>query len=146
MVKNPKSTAIGDSPRFSKRSGTYTPTADAAASASIGNAPATVISVISDTQLLAQIGEGATTGPSWIVVITNAGLASSNDLPEHFSYADDPALVVIDLSDSRIWDASTVAVLDAIEAKYHALGTSVEVHGLDARSKHANAIHLTLNQ
>ncbi|MEA9983988.1 MULTISPECIES: SulP family inorganic anion transporter [Subtercola] len=60
--------------------------------------------------------------------------ASSNDLPEHFSYAADPALVVIDLSDSHIWDASTVAVLDAIEAKYHAIGTSVEVRGLDARS------------
>lgn len=43
---------------------------------------------------------------------------SSNDLVEHFSYADDPTSVTIDLSQAQIWDASTVAALDSIETKY----------------------------
>lgn len=44
--------------------------------------------------------------------------ASSNDLYTQFDYADDPDRVVIDLTDSHIWDASTVAALDAITTKY----------------------------
>ncbi len=51
--------------------------------------------------------------------------ASSNDVVEQFSYADDPARVVIDLSASHIWDASSVASLDAIESKYAAHGATV---------------------
>jgi SulP family sulfate permease len=60
--------------------------------------------------------------------------ASSNDLAERFHQAGDPALVVIDFTDSRIWDASSVAALDAIEAKYRRDGIRVEVRGLDERS------------
>ena len=59
---------------------------------------------------------------------------SSNDLVERFSYADDPATVVIDLTHSQIWDASTVASLDSIETKYRAHGASVTFTGLDDRS------------
>jgi SulP family sulfate permease len=59
---------------------------------------------------------------------------SSNDLVEQFSYADDPATVVIDLTDGQIWDASTVAALDSIQAKYADHGASVTVVGLDERS------------
>ena len=44
--------------------------------------------------------------------------ASSNDLVHQFDYAGDPDNVVIDLSGSHIWDASTVAALDAITTKY----------------------------
>src|SRR5690606_4228099 len=44
--------------------------------------------------------------------------ASSNDLTTQFSYAEDPSRVVIDMSRSHIWDASTVAALDAIVHKY----------------------------
>ena len=40
--------------------------------------------------------------------------ASSNDLVTQFDYVGDPANVVIDLSRSHIWDASTVATLDAV--------------------------------
>lgn len=61
--------------------------------------------------------------------------ASSNDLVERFDLAADPGVVVIDLTDSRIWDASSVAVLDAIEERYVAAGALVEVRGLDARSR-----------
>jgi SulP family sulfate permease len=60
--------------------------------------------------------------------------ASSNDLTTQFSYVDDPDPIVIDLSRSHIWDASTVAALDAIETKYGRLGKTVELVGLNAAS------------
>jgi len=60
--------------------------------------------------------------------------ASSNDLVEHFSYAEDPARVVIDLRAAQVWDASTVAALDSIETLYAKHGVSVRIEGLDERS------------
>jgi SulP family sulfate permease len=59
---------------------------------------------------------------------------SSNDLTEHFSYALDPRDITVDLTNSQIWDASSVAALDAIEAKYRAYGHSIKFTGLDSRS------------
>jgi len=61
--------------------------------------------------------------------------ASSNDVVEQFCYADDPAHVIIDLSASHVWDASSVAALDAIETKYAAHGATVELTGLNAHSR-----------
>ncbi|GAB2736027.1 SulP family inorganic anion transporter [Amycolatopsis magusensis] len=60
--------------------------------------------------------------------------ASSNDLVGRFDYAGDPDQVVIDLTDARIWDASTVAALDAVIGKYAARGKEVELVGLDGHS------------
>ncbi|MDO6409585.1 SulP family inorganic anion transporter [Pantoea phytobeneficialis] len=60
--------------------------------------------------------------------------ASSNDLFEHFDYAHDPALVTIDLTHAQIWDASSVAALDAIEYRYQRHGAKVTFIGLDHRS------------
>jgi SulP family sulfate permease len=60
--------------------------------------------------------------------------ASSNDLVDQFSYAEDPVSVVIDLSGSHVWDASSVASLDAIESKYAAHGAAVELIGLNEHS------------
>ena len=57
--------------------------------------------------------------------------ASSNDLPTQFDYASDPDRVVVDLSRSHVWDASTVAALDAIETKYAAHGKSVVFEGMN---------------
>lgn len=57
--------------------------------------------------------------------------ASSNDLVGQFDYAGDPARVVIDLSAAHIWDASSVAALDAIETKYEQHGKTVEITGLN---------------
>ena len=57
--------------------------------------------------------------------------ASSNDLTRQFAYTDDPATVVIDMSRSHVWDASTVAALDAIVDKYERQGTSVTIEGLN---------------
>ncbi|WEV79805.1 SulP family inorganic anion transporter [Janibacter cremeus] len=60
--------------------------------------------------------------------------ATSNDLVYQFDYSADPERVVIDLSDSHIWDASTVAALDAVQAKYGRLGKRVEIVGLNQAS------------
>ncbi|CAD5961994.1 putative permease [Streptomyces sp. KY75] len=57
--------------------------------------------------------------------------ASSNDLVGQFDYADDPDRIVIDLSAAHIWDASSVAALDAIETKYVQRGKTVEIIGLN---------------
>ncbi|WP_062382678.1 SulP family inorganic anion transporter [Demequina iriomotensis] len=61
--------------------------------------------------------------------------ASSNDLYSQFDYAGDPSRVVIDMSDSHVWDASTVAALDAVEHKYAAHGIEVEIVGLNEASR-----------
>ncbi len=60
--------------------------------------------------------------------------ASSNDLYTQFEYADDPDRVVIDLSASHVWDASTVAALDGIVTKYGRKGKEVQIVGLDTAS------------
>ncbi|MGY1721118.1 SulP family inorganic anion transporter [Blastococcus sp. SYSU DS0552] len=60
--------------------------------------------------------------------------ASSNDLYTQFDYAGDPDNVVIDLSNAHIWDASTVAALDAITHKYETRGKNVEIVGLTGHS------------
>lgn len=60
--------------------------------------------------------------------------ASSNDLFEHFDYAHDPKQVTIDLTHAQIWDASSVAALDAIEYRYQRHGATVTIVGLDMRS------------
>lgn len=68
--------------------------------------------------------------------------ASSNDLTTLFEYAEDPEQVVIDLSRSNIWDASTVAALDAIETKYRQHGKTVEISGMN---EHTTAFHTRLS-
>ncbi|GAB3764645.1 SulP family inorganic anion transporter [Microlunatus parietis] len=60
--------------------------------------------------------------------------ASSNDLVYQFDYAGDPENVIIDLSDSQIYDSSTVAALDAIELKYRQKGKNVQIVGLNEPS------------
>ena len=60
--------------------------------------------------------------------------ASSNDLYTQFHYTDDPELVIIDLSGSHVWDASTVAALDGICTKYDRKGKRVEIVGLNTAS------------
>ena len=51
-----------------------------------------------------------------------------------FDYAGDPDAVVIDLADAHVWDASTVAALDAITNKYGTRGKTVEIVGLTGHS------------
>ncbi|MFI7154359.1 STAS domain-containing protein, partial [Nonomuraea sp. NPDC050022] len=68
--------------------------------------------------------------------------ASSNDLVSQFNYADDPDDVVIDLTDAHIWDASSVAALDAVQAKYAARSKTVQIIGLNQASA---KMHATLS-
>ncbi|MGC0252253.1 SulP family inorganic anion transporter [Pseudactinotalea sp. Z1748] len=65
--------------------------------------------------------------------------ASSNDLIYQFDYTGDPKNVVIDLSQSHIWDASTVATLDAITTKYADKGKTVTITGLNEASSERHA-------
>ncbi|GAA1905140.1 SulP family inorganic anion transporter [Nocardioides lentus] len=60
--------------------------------------------------------------------------ASSNELYTQFDYAGDPSRVTVDLADSHVWDASTVASLDAITTKYARRGTHVDITGLNPAS------------
>ncbi|WP_185995487.1 SulP family inorganic anion transporter [Nocardioides campestrisoli] len=60
--------------------------------------------------------------------------ASSNDLYTQFDYAEDPERVVVDLSAAHVWDASTVAALDAITTKYERRGKQVQITGLAGAS------------
>nr|WP_235939603.1 SulP family inorganic anion transporter [Occultella kanbiaonis] len=64
--------------------------------------------------------------------------ASSNDLVYQFDYAGDPSRVVIDMTKAHIWDASTVATLDAITTRYQAKGKQVRIVGLnpDSAARH----------
>jgi SulP family sulfate permease len=60
--------------------------------------------------------------------------ASSNDLVHQFDYVNDPDDVVIDMSRAVVWDASSVAALDAVRHKYTSRGKSVRLTGLDNAS------------
>ncbi len=60
--------------------------------------------------------------------------ASSNDLTTQFEYSDDPARVVIDMAGSHVWDASTVAALDAITTKYERHGKQATIEGMNEAS------------
>ncbi|MGP9726201.1 SulP family inorganic anion transporter [Glutamicibacter sp. AOP3-A1-12] len=60
--------------------------------------------------------------------------ASSNDLYTQFYYAEDPDRVVIDMYNSHLWDASTIASLDAITEKYEKYGKTVQIEGLNTAS------------
>ncbi|MFB7949335.1 SulP family inorganic anion transporter [Kitasatospora phosalacinea] len=57
--------------------------------------------------------------------------ASANELTTRFDYAGDPDLVVVDLSAAHVWDASSVAALDTVRAKYAQRGKTVEITGLN---------------
>nr|WP_236683222.1 SulP family inorganic anion transporter [Demequina sediminicola] len=64
--------------------------------------------------------------------------ASSNDLVYQFDYSGDPERIVIDMSGAHIWDASTVASLDAVKTKYESRGKTVTIVGLndDSAERH----------
>jgi SulP family sulfate permease len=66
--------------------------------------------------------------------------ASSNDLVYQFDYANDPDRVVIDMSRAHIWDASSVAALDAVKTKYESRGKTVEIVDLNQKSEQMHAL------
>ena len=42
---------------------------------------------------------------------------------------------MIDFSQAHLWDASTIAALDAVEEKYRRHGATVEITGLNVASR-----------
>ena len=80
------------------------------------------------------------TVPTAFYTVTGAlFFASSNDLTTQFEYTDDPYRVIIDMSTSHIWDASTVAALDAITNKYERLGKRAVIVGMNEASTNIHA-------
>ncbi|WP_110589985.1 SulP family inorganic anion transporter [Microbacterium suaedae] len=67
-------------------------------------------------------------------VVGELFFASSNDLTTQFEYADDPDRIVIDMSQSHVWDASTVAALDAVVTKYEHHDKYVVIEGIEDAS------------
>jgi SulP family sulfate permease len=67
--------------------------------------------------------------------------ASCDDLAGRFDYAGDPDRLIVGLSAAHVWDASSVAALDAVETKDAQRGKSVEITGLNEPSAR---IHETL--
>ncbi|WP_167137461.1 SulP family inorganic anion transporter [Diaminobutyricimonas sp. TR449] len=82
----------------------------------------------------ARVERSVTDGAAHYRVTGELFFASSNDLTTQFDYADDPAEVTIDLSRAHIWDASTVAALDAITTKYERHGKVAKITGLNEAS------------
>ena len=78
--------------------------------------------------------EGEPVPTAFYTVTGELFFASSNDLTTQFEYADDPDRIVIDMTRSHIWDASTVAALDAITNKYERHGKRVILVGLNDAS------------
>jgi SulP family sulfate permease len=60
--------------------------------------------------------------------------ASNEELTDAFHHPDDPAHVLIDMSDAHVWDASAVAALDAVAHKYASQGKRVEISGFNGPS------------
>ena len=86
-----------------------------------------------DREILAAADSGEDPAPdtAHYTVTGELFFASSNDLTTLFEYAEDPDRVVIDMTQSHIWDASTVAALDAIVTKYAQHGKTVELVGMN---------------
>ncbi|WP_432510358.1 SulP family inorganic anion transporter [Kineococcus sp. SYSU DK001] len=57
--------------------------------------------------------------------------ASSGDLVTQFDYAGDPTRVTIDFSDAHVWDASSIAALDAVSRKYAEHGKEAVITGMN---------------
>src|SRR5699024_4787587 len=79
-------------------------------------------------------GEGDDTVAHYTVT-RELSFASSNDLYTLFDYAEDPDRLVIDFSESHLWDASTIAALDSVTLKYQHYGKAVDIQGLNVASR-----------
>jgi SulP family sulfate permease len=52
-----------------------------------------------------------------------------------FDYYGDPQRVVVDFTDSHIWDHSAVTAIAKVTGKYESLGKKVQIVGLNEESK-----------
>ncbi|SER64800.1 SulP family inorganic anion transporter [Corynebacterium cystitidis] len=60
--------------------------------------------------------------------------ASSNDMVYQFDYTDEADRVIVDMHDADVWDASTIAALDAVREKYAERNKTVEFVGLKGKT------------
>ncbi|WPO75398.1 SulP family inorganic anion transporter [Streptomyces sp. KN37] len=101
----------------------------------VGSVTAMVIFAKRVAHLATVTAVEAPDGTKVVYVVTGElFFASSNDLVTQFDYATGAEKVVIDLTAAHIWDASSVAALDAIETKYAQRGKTVEIVGLNQSS------------
>jgi sulfate permease, SulP family len=103
----------------------------------IGVVIGTIVAMIAFARKVAHFATVTRTATDEVATYTVTGelfFASSNDLTTQFEYADDPATVVIDLAGSHVWDASTVAALDAVVTKYERHGSTVQIVGMNDAS------------
>jgi len=77
---------------------------------------------------------GAPEGERTYLVEGELFFATSDELVHSFDYAGDPERVVLDLSRAHVWDASTVAALDDVRARYARRGKSVRIVGMNPGS------------
>ena len=81
------------------------------------------------------VGGSGTDSAALYTVEGELFFASSNDLTTLFEYQEDPQNIVIDVTNSHIWDVSTIAALDSITTKYESLGKSVYIKGMNQASQ-----------
>lgn len=60
--------------------------------------------------------------------------ASVQEFVSKFDVKEEIESVIIDFSNSKVWDASAVGAIDKVVLKYHLNGTNVKLHGLDSES------------
>lgn len=80
------------------------------------------------------VGHGPDGGEVIDTVHGELFFGSSSDLVEQFDYVHDPARVVIDMSGSHVWDASSVTALDAVTHKYSRYGKTVRILNMNDAS------------
>ncbi|TGO04876.1 SulP family inorganic anion transporter [Serinibacter arcticus] len=78
--------------------------------------------------------DGGPEGERTYLVQGELFFATSDELVHSFDYAGDPDRVVLDLSGAHVWDASTVAALDDVRARYARRGKGVRIVGMNAGS------------
>ena len=64
--------------------------------------------------------------------------ASANELVHDFDLTEPVSKVIIDLTDSEVWDSSAVAILDQVVAKFTARGVDATITGL---ADHSAELH-----
>ena len=109
-------------------------TAPVLASTVVGVVLGVVTASIGFARRVAHLVEVEHVGEAEYAVRGQLFFASSNDLVYAFDYTLDTQRVVIDMSKAEVWDASTVATLDAVQKKYAERGIEVEFRGLEGAS------------
>ena len=91
----------------------------------------TLLACVLFARRVAHLVEVRASAPGVYTVHGQVFFASSGDLVTQFDYAADPHEVTIDFSDAHVWDASSIAVLDAVTRKYADHGKHAEIVGMN---------------